>query len=52
MGQWLLGTLYLEGNENGIEIKQDKEYGIELLQKSAKQGNEKAIEKLKELKQS
>ena len=51
MGQWLLGTLYLEGTENGIKIEENKEYGLELLQKSAKQGNEKAKEKLKELKQ-
>ena len=50
MGQWLLGTLYLEGNENGIEIEKDTKYGLELLQKSAKQGNEKAKEELKKLK--
>ena len=51
MGQWLLGTLYLEGNENGIEIEKDTKYGLELLQKSAEQGNEKAKEELKKMKQ-
>ena len=51
MGQWLLGTLYLEGNENGIEIEKNTEYGVELLQKSAEQGNEKAKEELKKIKQ-
>ena len=51
MGQWLLGTLYLEGNENVIEIEKNTKYGLELLQKSAEQGNEKAKEELKKIKQ-
>ena len=49
MAQWLLGILYLEGKENDIKIEENKEYGIELLKKSAEQGYEEAIKKLKEI---
>ena len=49
MAQWLLGILYLEGKENDIKIEENKEYGIELLKKSAEQGYEEATKKLKEI---
>jgi TPR repeat protein len=49
MAQWLLGILYLEGKENDIDIKENKEYGIKLLEKSAEQGYEEAIKKLKDI---
>ena len=49
MAQWFLGILYLEGKENDIKIEENKEYGIELLKKSAEQGYEEAIKKLKEI---
>ena len=46
-GLW--GILYIEGKENDIKIEENKEYGIELLKKSAEQGYEEAIKKLKEI---
>ena len=49
MAQWFLGILYLEGKENDIKIEENKEYGIKLLKKSAEQGYEEAIKKLKEI---
>lgn len=49
MAQWFLGILYIEGKENDIKIEENKEYGIELLKKSAEQGYEEAIKKLKEI---
>lgn len=50
MAQWLLGIIYLEGEENGVDIKQNIELGMQLLEKSAKNGNKYAIEKLNQLK--
>lgn len=49
IAQWILGCIYLKGEENDIDVKSNKEYGIELLKKSAEQGYEEAINKLKEL---
>lgn len=49
MAQWFLGILYLERKENDIKIEENKEYGIELLKKSAEQGYEEVIKKLKEI---
>ena len=46
-GLWCI--LYIEGKENDIKFEENKEYGIELLKKSAEQGYEEAIKKLKEI---
>ena len=47
--QYVLGKLYLEGKENGIDIEENKEYGLELIRKAAEAGHEEAINKIKEL---
>ena len=49
MAEYILGVIYLEGHENGIEIKPNKEYGLELIKKSAEKGYEDAINKLNSL---
>ncbi len=49
MAQYVLGSLYFEGYENGMEIIKNKELGLELIRKSAIQGYDKAINKLKEI---
>jgi len=49
--QYVLGMLYLEGKENGVNIEENKEYGLELIIKSAGKGNENAILKIEELAQ-
>ncbi len=50
MAQWLLGIIYIEGKENGVDIEKNVELGMQLLEKSAKNGNQYAIEKLNKLK--
>ena len=50
MAQWLLGIIYLEGKENGVDTEQNIDLGMQLLKKSAKSGNEYAIKKLNQLK--
>jgi len=47
--QYILGMLYLEGKENGVNIEANKEYGLELIKKAAESGDEEAINKIKEL---
>ena len=47
--QYVLGMLYLEGKENGVDIEENKEYGLELIIKSAGAGHEKAINKIQTL---
>lgn len=49
MSQYVLGSLYYEGTENGISVVNNKEIGLELIKKSAIQGYDKAIDKLKEI---
>lgn len=49
MSQYVLGSLYYEGTENGINVINNKEIGLELIKKSAIQGYDKAIDKLKEI---
>ena len=46
---FILGEIYYEGQENGLNIISNKEKGLELIKKSASYGYEKAIEKLKEI---
>ena len=41
--------LFRKLSENDIKIEENKKYGIELLKKSAEQGYEEAIKKLKEI---
>lgn len=42
MAQYVLGAIYYEGKENGMDVEENKEYGLELLKKSAEAGNEEA----------
>lgn len=49
MAQYVLGSLYYEGTENGINVINNKQIGLELIKKSAMQGYNKAIDKLKEI---
>lgn len=49
MSQYVLGSLYYEGMENGISVVNNKEIGLELIKKSAIQGYNKAIDRLKEI---
>ena len=49
--QYVLGMLYLAGKENGVNIEENKEYGLELIIKSARNGYENAISKIEELAQ-
>jgi len=47
MAEYVLGSIYLEGKENDIDIETNKEYGLELIKRSAEKGYEDAINKLK-----
>ena len=47
MSQYVLGSLYYEGTENGISVVNNKEIGLNLIKKPAIQGYDKAINKLK-----
>ncbi len=47
--EYILGMIYLQGKENGIDVEENKEYGLELIKRSAQKGYEDAINKLKEL---
>ena len=47
MAEYVLGSIYLEGKENGVDVEPNKEYGLELIKKSAEKGYEDAINKLK-----
>lgn len=49
MSQYVLGSLYYEGTENGISVVANKQIGLDLIRKSAIQGYDKAIDKLKEI---
>lgn len=49
MAEWLLGIIYIEGKEHGIDTEENIELGIQLLMKSAEKGNEYAKKKLKQL---
>lgn len=49
MAEWLLGIIYIEGKEHGIDTEEKIELGIQLLMKSAEKGNEYAKKKLKQL---
>ena len=52
MGEFILGEMYFEGPENGIEIEGNKEYGLHLIERSAKKGYEDAINRLNKLNNS
>lgn len=47
--EYILGMIYFAGKENGIEVEENKKYGIELIKRAAEKGYEEAINKLKEL---
>ena len=47
--EYILGMIYYEGKENGIEVEENKEYGLELIKRAAEKGYEDAVNKLKEL---
>lgn len=49
MAEYILGMIYLEGKENGLEVEENKEYGLELIKRAAEKGHEGAINELKEL---
>lgn len=49
MAEYTLGMIYLEGNKNGIDVEENKEYGLKLIKNAAEKGYEDAINKLKEL---
>ena len=49
MAEYILGMIYFEGKENGIEVEENKEYGLELIKRAAEKGYEDAINKLEEL---
>ena len=47
--EYILGMIYYAGKENGIEVEENKEYGLELIKRAAEKGYEDAVNKLKEL---
>lgn len=49
MAQYVLGAIYYEGKENGMDVEENKEYGLELLKKSAEAGNEDAKKMIENL---
>ena len=48
-GQWLLGIIYIEGKDNGVDVDENKQLGLELLIDSARKGNENAKTKIMQI---
>jgi len=49
MAEYTLGMIYFEGNENGVDVEENKDFGLELIKRAAEKGHEDAINRLKEL---
>lgn len=49
MAEYTLGMIYFAGKENGIEVEENKDYGLELIKRAAEKGHEGAMNELKEL---
>ena len=43
----VLGGIYYEGKENGLNVKENKKRGLKLVKEAAAEGEKKAIEQLK-----
>lgn len=47
--EYILGMIYFEGKENGIDVAKNKGFGLELIKKSAEKGYEDGKRRLEEI---
>ena len=50
--QYILGEIYYYGEENGLDVKKNIDYAIQMLEKSATAGNQKAIKLIEKIRKS